>query len=274
MKDNDISALEIKGKTIHTEDILNYYPGIKDYVLKNGFSPNNQKDVDAISKISTDYWNENRQNGYRIQNTLAASMRHNSGNIFEILKTDKKLYDETIDKMVKNIYIGNNTNVNLSRGFFDDFSFDDALNAMKNVNIAGTFTVKKIQEINTYLISKNITDNEAKNTYLKENFDHMVLRDGDFDVGLQKILLDTDNENRGTIIYADGLVEKQIDGKHTISGKEGEADIALFGHLNNLKDKVVGNTGKKTPVKQNKASPEIEQMYILQQNTQKNQDTK
>jgi len=94
------------------------------------------------------------------------------------------------------------------------------------------------------------------------------LRYGDFDTGLQKILLDTDNENRGTIIYADGLLEKQIDGIHTISGKEGEADIALFNHLNNLKDKVVGNTDNKPLVKQGKATPEIEQMLILRQNIQ------
>ena len=274
LKNNGISELEINGNKIQTESILNYYPGIKDYVLQNGFSPDNKKDVEAISKISSDYWNKNRQNGYRIQNSLVASMRHNAGNIFETIQTDKKLYDTTINNMLRDVYIGNNTNVNLSREFFDDFTFEDALEAMKNINIAGSFTIKKIQEIDNYLTSKNITDNEAKIAYLKENFDHMVLRDGNYDIGLQKILLDTDNENRGIIIYADGLLEKQIDGKHTISGKEGEADIALFNHLNNLKDKVVGNADKEPLVKQGNTSSEVDQMLIIQQNTQRHQDVK
>lgn len=265
MKNNGISELEINGNMVSAESVLDYYPGLKDYVLKNGFSPNSKKDVNDVSKIASDYWNEHRQNGYKIQNSLVASMRHNAGNIFETLQTDKKLYDATINKMLKDIYIGNNTNVNLSREIFDDFTLDDALNAMKNINIAGDLTVKKVQDIDTYLTSINITDNEAKLSYLKENFDHMVLRNGNYDVNLQKVLLDTDSENKGTIVYADGLTEKWQDGKHTISGKSGEADISLFTHLNSLKDKV---TDTKTAAKPNQQQVSAEQIFILTQKMQ------
>lgn len=265
LKSNNISSLEIGNKKILSEDILDYCPGLKDYVLKNGFSPNSQKDVDAVSKIASDYWNEHRQNGYRIQNTLAAAMRHKSGNLFETVATDKKAYDTTINKMLKNVYIGNNTNVNLSREFFDDFTFEDALNALKDVNIARNFTVQQVQKLDAYLTSINITDNEAKVTYLKENFDHMVLRDGNYDVNLQKVLLDTASENKGTIVYADGLTEKWQDGKHTISGELGEADISLFAHINNLKDKV---TDTKTAAKQGQQQISAEQIFVFTQRMQ------
>jgi len=255
MKDNGISAIEINGEARPCESVLDFYPGLKDYVLQNGFSANSQKDVDAISKIATNYWNANRQNGYRIQNTLAASMRYSADNIFETVKTDKKLYDSTIDKMLKNVYIGNNTNVNLSRELFDDYSFEDALKAMDNIGIVGDLTIGKIQEIDAYLTGKNITDDTQKVDYLKNQFDRIVLRNGDQDDGLLKILLDTNTENKGTIIYADGLTEKRLQDKHTVTGEYGEANINLHNHFTNLKNKVLGvsKQSKFEPIKQSVA---------------------
>ena len=120
------------------------------------------------------------------------------------------------------------------------------MNALKDVNIARNFTVQQVQKLDAYLTSINITDNEAKVTYLKENFDHMVLREG-------------------TIVYADGLTEKWQDGKHTISGELGEADISLFAHINNLKDKV---TDTKTAAKQGQQQISAEQIFVFTQRMQ------
>lgn len=255
LNDNGVSTLEINGKKIQTESVLDFYPGLKDYVLQNGFSTS-KKDIYAISKIATDYWNANRQNGYMIQNTIAATMRYNTDNLFETIKSDAKQYDNTISKMLKNVYIGNNTNVNLPRELFDDLSFDEAISKLDNKNIAGDLTIHKIKELDTYLTGKNITSSAEKNDYLRQQFDNIVLRKGNQDEGLLNILLNTDSENKGTIIYADGLIEKRLPDKHTITGEYGEANINLHNHFTNLKNKVLGvsGQGKIEPIKQSAAA--------------------
>ena len=258
LKDNGISTLEVNGRKIQAESILDFYPGLKDYVLQNGFSKN-KKYIYAISKIATDYWNANRQNGYMIQNTIAAIMRYNTDNLFETIKSDQKQYDSTIDKMLKNVYIGNNTNVNLPRELFDDFSLEDAMSKLDNKNVAGDLTIHKIKELDTYLTGKNITSSAEKNDYLRQQFDNIVLRKGNQDEGLLNILLNTDSENKGTIIYADGLIEKRLPDKHTITGEYGEANINLHNHFTNLKNKVLGvsGQGKIEPIKQSATAKAI-----------------
>ena len=256
MKNNGISMIEINGRKIESESILDMHPGLKDYVLNNGFSPNSKKDIYAISKIATDYWNANRQNGYMIQNTIAATSRYKAGNLFEILQSNAKQYDATIDKMLKNVYIGNNTNVNLPRELFDDLSFEDALNKLSNDNVIGSLTIGKIKELDDYLSSKNILSSAEKNDYLRQQFDNIVLRKDNQDEGLLNILLNTDSENKGTIIYADGLIEKRLPDKHTITGEYGEANINLHNHFTGLKNKILGVGGqhKFEPVKQSAAT--------------------
>ena len=258
LKDNGVSTLEINGRKMQTESILDFYPGLKDYVLQNGFSTS-KKDIYATSKIATDYWNANRQNGYMIQNTIAATMRYNTDNLFETIKSDQKQYDSTIDKMLKNVYIGNNTNVNLPRELFDDLSFEGALNKLNDNNIVGSMTVSKIKELDAYLSSKNILSSAEKNDYLRQQFDNIVLRKDNQDEGLLNILLNTDSENKGTIIYADGLIEKRLPDKHTITGEYGEANINLHNHFTNLKNKVLGASGqgKIEPIKQSATAKAI-----------------
>ncbi|MBQ4399984.1 MAG: hypothetical protein II830_01670 [Alphaproteobacteria bacterium] len=100
--------------------------------------------------------------------------------------------------------------------------------------------------------SKNILSSAEKNDYLRQQFDNIVLRKGNQDEGLLNILLNTDCENKGTIIYADGLIEKRLPDKHTITGEYGEANINLHNHFTNLKNKVLGvsGQGKIEPIKQ------------------------
>ena len=233
LKENKIAQIEVNGEKKPIESILEMYDGLKEYVTQNGYSPNNKKDVRAVTQIASDWWNRDRGNSYLSRHLFYAVTQSPSSNMFDAIESEQEKYDKVSKAMMKNLYIGNNTNIDLSdcRDILDDMSKDDALTRLENMswNGASGITFGKASEISAYLESQGITEQQAKIDYLRKNFDHIVLRDGECDEKLKEILLNTNSKNSGTIIYADGLTEKRdAAGNHTITGSKGTADIAKY----------------------------------------------
>ncbi len=231
LKKQNVTQIELDGKVKPIESILEPFEGLKEYMTQNSYSPDNKKDVRAVTEIATKWWNENRADDYRYDHIMNACSANKTANIFEALESNKEQYDAVAKGMLKDLYIGNNTNVDLShcRDLLDDISEEQVLQTfskMPNGRLGSDMTFAQISKLSEYLETKGLHSNDEKMAYLRENYDHIVLRDGKHDEGLKQLLLSMDGENKGTIIYADGLVEHyDAAGNRTIEGKEGKANI-------------------------------------------------
>lgn len=234
LKKDGVNTVEINGKKQPVEDILDLYPGLKDVVTKDGFDINNKKDVEKIVRLSSDFWDKNRAKPYEmqhIQQTRAAQ----PDNLIQYCAHDDEQYNKVAQKMLKNTYIGNNTNIDLSeyRNILDTMTTDKAKEVLANVEIneygSRELTYRQIETVNNYLESRNLKTEEEKLDYLQQNFDKIVSRTQPYDEKLKQIMLDGSSQNRNTIVYADGLTEKTMPNGHTvIKGAEGEVDITTY----------------------------------------------
>ena len=253
LKKAGIEKIQTEGKITTTDQILELYPGLKDYVKNNGFSPHENKDIRAIGKIASVYFDTNRQADYWQQHYEHTLLSGESG-MFQRLQYNDAKYNEVLNSMLKNVYIGNNTNVNLSccRDLIS-MSASNALDLMENMNISDRallmegkytpMTYGKAKEISDYLETIGLHNPDEKNDYMQKTLADIVCRSGHTDEKLKSILLNTKSVNSGKIVYADGLVEKN-DGKgnHYIVGKDGVANIALYEQFKSLQEKISNTT--------------------------------
>ncbi len=221
LKDQNVTQISVNGETKPIESILEPFEGLKEYVTQNGYSPNNKKDVRAVTEIASNWWNEKREQGYTSQHLISSVTRNGAANIFDALKSDEKVYDATAKSMLKDVYIGNNTNIDLShcRDLLDDMTNEQALELTGNqlTSYQSGVTFKNAEKISAYLETKGLKTDEEKLAYLQENFDKMVLRNGEYDKDLKELLLNLESPDKGTIVYADGLEEHRgADGSYSL----------------------------------------------------------
>lgn len=233
LKEQKVTKFEINGEVKPIESILEPFDGLKEYLMQNSYSPNNKKDVRAVTEIACNWWNDKRQNVYLVQDMKAAG-KHTAHSMFNALETDRKRYDGVTKNMLKDLYIGNNTNIDLShcRDLLDDISDEKVLQNIKSLPIDisnGGLTYGQAVEISNYLEQKGLHTEEEKLNYLNQNYNHIVLRDGEYDKDLEKLLLDISPASQRSIIYADGLIARYDEkGMYALVGKKGKADMDLY----------------------------------------------
>lgn len=248
LKKQNVTQIELDGKVQPIESILEPFEGLKEYVTQNGYSPDSKKDVRAVTEIATKWWNENRTDAYRYDHVMNACSANKTANIFEAIESNKEQYDAVAKGMLKDLYIGNNTNIDLShcRDLLDDISEEQALQTfskMPNGRLNSNITFAQISELSEYLETKGLHSNDEKLAYLRENYDHIVLRDGKHDEGLKQLLLGMDGDNKGTIVYADGLEEHRgADGSYSLK-KIGTKQQQNAGDVAELGVNTTTNTG-------------------------------
>ena len=243
-KKQKIKNIEIDGEVKPIDSILDHYPELKEYLAKNNYSPDKRKDVERVTEIASKVWDEKYKEQYKAQH-IENSKMHNAVNIFDAIESDKETYDIVAQSMLKNIYIGSNTNIDLShcRNLLDDMSDQEALQILENVPARSqkvlssrecNFPIKEVVEISDYLETQGLKTSEEKLAYVQKNFDAICLRNGEYDETLKNILLkygeeENNRENTKGIEYADGMREWYDEkGNHCIFGEEGLANITLY----------------------------------------------
>lgn len=103
---------------VPTEALLNRYPPeLREYVTKNGFDPNNKKDVKAVTEIGLQFW-EKRKKSYAKAggefDVMAKSQGMGEG-------VSKKEFDALIDRMCEGVVIGDGVELDL-RKFAKEFN--------------------------------------------------------------------------------------------------------------------------------------------------------
>ena len=234
LKKEGMDYVEINDKKQPVENILDMYPGLKEAVMEHDFDINNKKDVERVVQLSSDFWDKNRAKAYGVQH-LNSIVTARPENLIQYCMHDDAQYDTVAQKMLKDTYIGNNTNVDLSeyRHILDNMTTDKAKEFLANVEIqeygSRELTYGQIENVNNYLESINLKTEEEKMGYLQQNFDKIVSRTQPYDEKLKQIMMEGSSQNQNTIVYADGLTEKITPDGHTvIKGAEGEADITAY----------------------------------------------
>lgn len=212
MKEQGITTIEFNGEQKPLESILEPYQGLKEVVLEKGFNADDPKSVRNVVEASSKYWHESRSELYARQHKNAVNTGKKASNLFELLESDDKEYQKVAQKATKQVYIGNNKNVDLSNcmDLLDTMTTDDAQKLLADEKIINSsdVTYQKLGEVSAYLDSIGITDAKAKTSYLTENFENITTRNGDYDETLKNIMLNTNTPNKGTILYADNITEK------------------------------------------------------------------
>ncbi|MCM1323790.1 MAG: hypothetical protein NC218_06480 [Acetobacter sp.] len=242
LKQQGIETVVLNDKERPVESLLEVYPNLKETVTQievetegKGFDAQNPDHVRKVVENASDYWHSKRITAYNKQHVKSAQQDANVSNIFEYIQHDDKAFDKVSQQMISNrVYIGNNTNVDLS-------NCGDLLNTLTTENAQELLSTKKIsniqdvtygdiQKIDNYLTTqKGLSSTEEKQSYLTENIENIVTRNGSVDENLKQIILNTNNENNQAIVYADNLTEKTDENGHRIiSGEKGTVDLTAY----------------------------------------------
>ncbi|MBO5284637.1 MAG: hypothetical protein J6B00_02040 [Alphaproteobacteria bacterium] len=209
------------------EGILEMHDGLKEVVSKHGFDPNNPKSVRRVVEASSKYWHEGwRQEAYTKQMLTSADVgkmyfdTKSWSEQIKILENEDKNYQDVSARMLKDVYIGHNTMVDLSgcRDLLDTLSTPGALsefsrhnmkldmNSQEEKEIWGNkinpVSLAEMKEIDAYLTKKGLKTDDEKMAYMSRYMEDMAYRRGQVnDEELTAILMKYNNN----ITYQDNL---------------------------------------------------------------------
>ena len=252
---------EEKTVSIPLDNLLETYPGLKEALNGQNFSPDDTQQIRKIVAASSADWHkESTQTFYNRQaarNTLSDYITQPFSVRLQNIKnkdTEEKRYQEMATAALKDVYIGNNTTVDLTgcKDLLDtmddkqleevkdyrDLCFDILTIVEQDAEYIEMTDDKDILRLDDYLEKKGITDNAEKDRYLEQEFIKIVTRAPDADRELKKLLLG----EGGSIKYTDGLVETKIPGtpQHILTDDKGNTALiganVDFSHRRNATD--------------------------------------
>ena len=168
--------------TMPLNDVLDMYPGLREAMDGKDFSPDDPEMVRKIVATSAKNWNNHYKDTYYEQHSqnlgLQLNCQKDASFSFRLRntrnqETRKQDFAKLSREMLKDIYIGNNTTVNLTdcEDLLNTMSAEEAdkivravkVNAnLQNLDLNG----KDMQTVNKWLDEHGITDAKAKDDYL------------------------------------------------------------------------------------------------------------
>ncbi len=207
------------------ESVLEMFPGLKEAIPETGFDPNNPEQVRAIVQASSDYWKAERLEGYKEQSLDMAQSAttyfdsHTWSEQMELLKTQDETYARVSERMLQNIYIGQNVSIDLSscRDLLDTMNNEEAnqlitqynQNNKNNDEYITNPSLEEMQQIDAYLTSKGLTTDVEKMNYMSDFVIDAVTRTNNIKDPTLSAIIFTHNPH---ISYVDGLSVNCQDG--------------------------------------------------------------
>lgn len=226
LKEQGIETIQFNNEKHSIEGLLDFYPGLREYVKENGFSIQNKTDIEKITEIACKDWDKYFDKNYSQQFYISTLVYGKSANTFDVLSHDPKEYDKVVDKMLNNVYIGHNTYVDIPRGPLDNMNHEQTLEVLgdKSISLPEYYplTFNEVMQLSKYYESKGITDNQEKSNALLADFESVIYRTSTLDSNLASIL----TKDELNITYADGLSQ-------TIN-KKGEQTLSYQGNQINI----------------------------------------
>lgn len=229
LKQNNINNIQFNGEEYPIEKIISSYPGLKEYIEANGFDINNPQNIKGVVSVSSQFWHEERQEIYDKSSYAKSRFCGSTEGIeptFSTLLANTsaerlaKKYETTSSEMLKDVYIGYNTTVDLTdcRELLDtvdekhsDF-LEKQLDKNKIIKAYAAQSEEELLEINTHLESLGLKTDDQKDEYMQNFIKNVTCRDGVVDEKLKQIVLSYEKY----ITYADGLTASYEANKTTI----------------------------------------------------------
>ncbi len=201
------------------DNMLEFYPGLKENIPQSGFDSSDPKQVRNIVKAAADSWHNDPEclAAYNRQSTDAANVAALNFSYYtwneqlEILQNQDKTYNEAVERMLKNIYIGQNQSVDLTgcRDLLDTMSSADAGKLITESNKTagnddrtGIISYAEMKQIDTYFESIGLTTETDKMKYMADFLSNCAARTGTpVDAKLYEIMMSYNS----SIGYVDGL---------------------------------------------------------------------
>ncbi len=176
---------EEKTITMPLENILDMYPGLREAMDGNDFSPDDPKMVRKIVAASAKNWENNYKESYYEQHLSSAAMIYGCQlaptfsfrlRLANNQKNPDKDFAKLSNEMLQNIYIGNNTTVDLTdcEDLLNTMSAEEAIkleNALK-FGVAITNNTELSEEnasaVESWLKNNGITSAEEQDKYIKQ----------------------------------------------------------------------------------------------------------
>lgn len=236
MKKQGIKTIQINGKDCPLESILDMYDGLRETVEKYGFDVDNPKSRRRVVQTASDWWHKERQKNYdkqaefskaysELDSELEDTPKTTSfSQLYRYVQSEQKLYDATAKKLLKNVYIGQNTEVDLTncRDLLDTMTDADSYK-LSLLHGSNCISMDELNEINKYLENIGMNTDAAKDQYMHNFVQNAVMRSPETDKSLQAIMLKYHNQ----IEYADGInATYHKDGRIYLQGDE--TDTMVF----------------------------------------------
>lgn len=223
LKQQGLETYEVNGEKRPLDNMLEFYPGLKDYVKEHGFDAKNPEDIRALTETSSRYWDKTYSNPYKSQHYSAAINTSETPTVFDCIKTDQKTYDEVANKMMTGVYIGHETYVDLPREILDNYSHENTMNDLREKTVWNrretSTTFGDVEKINEYFVAQGINNDKEKDKLLHKAFEQTTKDSGKtMDVVLDGML----SEMNKSKTYTDTSSEIKKDDNTTIVAKDGK----------------------------------------------------
>lgn len=233
LKQQGITEVQIKGNNYPLEYILNTYPGLREIYDRYGFDLKNKKVLSAYVDAGIVYKNTAKSD-YEQQcysSFLRARAYSATEKTFATRYNEAKSEDADFEKisrlMVKKVYIGNNTCVNLSHFYqrVNDMSTQDVFALVEKISKGKDHVVasENLVAIGNYLDSIGIQDAD-KDKYITQNFFLIADKKKNADQGLKNLMIQSQTaysqKTMADILYGDGtheIVYSEKENKNNVS---------------------------------------------------------
>ena len=257
-----VTQLEMNGRTYSLDSLLSLYPNLPQTIKEHGFDVNNPESIRNVVQASSDYWHKEVAPLYEEQHANAAAAANEEwisfNNQLQYNKRDpQQHYDKVSNLMLKNVYIGNNTYVDLThcRDLLDTLKDEEAEKILTKYNISQPErpTQENLQAVNNYLEQHGAHTDQAKQALLETEFKKIVTRNADADKVLKDIML----SNGGSIKYSDGLIETHIPNSNLVTiGKDNGKTFVVnsFQDFSQKRDQARANENSTSVQKEEKSN--------------------
>ncbi|MBR5599153.1 MAG: hypothetical protein IKW39_03840 [Alphaproteobacteria bacterium] len=232
LKERGVENIQINGEKIPLDNILNYKPGLREIVEKDGFSLNEEKCLTQIAKASSEFWDYDKAEAYKDQALCAASAEGTMSSLIGMIKNARE-FEQQKDEMYKDIKIvGHELNIPKEAKQFLEPTKERMDYILHGKVYASNEDLLKIDK---YMETLGLKNDKEKAEYIIKQTRCITERSLDADLKFRDILLacgNTTNKDK-TIIYKDGIKDTyHSDGTVTVS--KNNKKISYTTEKNNL----------------------------------------
>ncbi len=201
LKEKGVETYHFEGHQVPLESILDFKQGAKELINKYDGDIQNPNFITDAVILSCQQWDKERSEGYATQALIHANTENGSliGMIIQA-----RHWDKTTKAMLQGIKIGNQ-DIHIPNKCLQYFLPSEE--RVSSILGDDYITNENLLNIDKYLDSIGIKNDDDKSIYLVEQAIKIDRRQNDADLNLRNLFLACGKDNSGTISYTDGICD-------------------------------------------------------------------